>query len=98
MLIKSLTAREIDGLGANRQRLTILSRSLPGFRLLPDNLFNVPQNIVVPMGKPEALAAVNAFIDDVRASGLLREAVAKGGATGVEAAPKSPGSQHGCPG
>ena len=98
VLIKSLTAREIDGLGANRQRLTILLRSLPGFRLLPDNLFNVPQNIVVPMGKPEVLAAVNAFIDDVRASGLLREAVAKGGATGVEAAPKSPGSQHGCPG
>jgi len=24
--------------------------------------------------------------------------VAKGGAIGVEAAPKSPGSQHGCPG
>ena len=66
--------------------------------MLSDNLFNVPQNIVVPMGKPEVLAAVNAFLDDVRASGFLREAVAKGGAIGVEAAPKSPGSQHGCPG
>ena len=98
LLIKALTDREIDALGANRQRLTTLMKDVPGSRLLSDNLFNVPQNIVVPMGKPEVVAAVNAFLDDVRASGFLRDAIAKGGATGVEAAPKSPGSQHGCPG
>ena len=45
-------------------------KNVPGSRLLPDNLFNVPQNIVVPMGKPEVLAAVNAFLDDVRGLGL----------------------------
>ncbi|MCX7313246.1 MAG: transporter substrate-binding domain-containing protein [Alphaproteobacteria bacterium] len=97
LLIKALMAREIDALGANRQRLTTLMKSVPGSRLLPDNLFNVPQNIVVPKGKLDVLAAVNAFLDEVRASGFLRDAVAKGGAIGVEAAPKSPGSQHGCP-
>jgi polar amino acid transport system substrate-binding protein len=98
VLAKALSEREIDALGANRQRLTTLMRSVPGSRLLPDNFFNVPQNIIVPMGKPEVLAAVNAFIDGVRASGFLRDAVARGEAIGVEAAPKSPGSQHGCPG
>jgi polar amino acid transport system substrate-binding protein len=98
MLVKALTSGEIDALGANRQRLTTLMKDVPGSRLLSDNLFNVPQNIVVPMGRPEALAAVNALLDEVRASGFLRDAVAKGGAIGVEAAPKSPGSQHGCPG
>ena len=98
LLIKALTNGEIDALGANRQRLTTLMKDVPASRLLSDNLFNVPQNIVVPMGKPEVLAAVNAFFDEVRASGFLRDAVAKGGAIGVEAAPKSPGSQHGCPG
>lgn len=96
IITKALINREIDALGANRQRLTTLMRSVPGSRLLPDNFFNVPQNIVVPMGKPEVLAAVNAFLDDVRGSGFLRDAVAKGGAIGVETAPKSPGSQHGC--
>jgi len=98
VLVKAMTDREIDALGANRQRLTTLMRSVPGSRLLSDNLFNVPQNIVVPKDKLAVLAAVNAFIDDVRASGFLRDAIAKGGAIGVEAAPKSPGSQHGCPG
>lgn len=98
VLIKAFAGREIDALGANRQRLTTLMASLPGSRLLPDNLFNVPQNIVVPKDKPDVLAAVNAFLDEVRTSGFLRDAIAKGGAIGVEAAPKSSGSQHGCPG
>jgi polar amino acid transport system substrate-binding protein len=98
VIAKALTGREVDAIGANRQRLTTMSRSVPGSRLLPDNFFNVPQNIVVPMGKPEVLAAVNAFIDDVRASGFLRDAIARSGIVGIEQAPKSPGSQHGCPG
>ena len=97
-LVKALADREIDALGANRARLTALSKNLPGSRLLPDNFFNVPQNIVVPLDKPEVLAAVNAFIDEVRASGFLKSAIERSGIVGVEAAPKSPGSQHGCPG
>jgi polar amino acid transport system substrate-binding protein len=98
LIIKAISGKETDAIGANRQRLTSLSRSIPGTRLLPDNFFNVPQNIVVPKDKPEVLAAVDKFIDDMRASGFLRDAIARGGAIGVEPAPKSPGSQHGCPG
>jgi polar amino acid transport system substrate-binding protein len=97
-IAKALTSHEIDALGASRQRLTNLAKNIPGARLLTDTFFNVPQNIIVPMGKPEALTAVNGFIDDVRASGFLREAILKGGAGGTEAAPKSAGSEHGCPG
>jgi polar amino acid transport system substrate-binding protein len=67
-LSKALTARTIDALGANRQRLTTLSTATPGTRLLPDDLFNVPQNIVVPKERPAALAAANALIDEVRVS------------------------------
>jgi polar amino acid transport system substrate-binding protein len=98
LIAKALGDREIDALGANRARLTTLSRSVPGSRLLPDNFFNVPQNIIVPMGKPEVLAAVNAFIDEMRDSGALRDSIAKSGVIGITPAPKSPGSQHGCPG
>lgn len=93
---KALTARTIDALGANRQRLTTLSTTTPGTRLLPDDLFNVPQNIVVPKDRPAALAAVNALIDEVRASGILQRAIARGGAIGVAVAPA--GVKAGCPG
>jgi polar amino acid transport system substrate-binding protein len=98
LIAEALVGRKIDALGANRQRLTNLMRSVPGSRLLPDNFFNVPQNIIVPIDKPEILASVNAFVDDLRTSGFLRDAVARSGVVGIEAAPKSPGSQHGCPG
>ena len=94
---RALSAREIDAVGANRQRLTFLMRDTPGSRLLPDNLFNVPQNIIVPMGRPAALATLNRFIDDVRASGFLASAIEKSGITGIEAAPAGP-ERHGCPG
>lgn len=95
-LSKALTARTIDALGANRQRLTTLSTATPGTRLSPDDLFNVPQNIVVPKDRPAALAAVNALIDEVRASGFLQSAIERGGAIGVAVAPA--GVKAGCPG
>jgi polar amino acid transport system substrate-binding protein len=95
-LSNALTSRSIDALGANRQRLTTLAKSTPGSRLLPDDLFNVPQNIVVPKERPTALAAVNALIDEVRASGFLQNAIAHGGAIGVAVAP--PEVKAGCPG
>ena len=95
-LSKALTARTIDALGANRQRLTTLSTATPATRLLPDDLFNVPQNIVVPKDRPIALAAVNALIDEVRTSGFLQSAIERGGAIGVTVAPA--GVRAGCPG
>ena len=92
----ALSTRAIDALGANRQRLTTLAKATPGTRLLPDDLFNVPQNIVVPKDRPAALAAVNALTDEARASGLLQGAIERGGAIGVAVAPA--GVKAGCPG
>src|SRR5215467_3918249 len=66
---RKLLAGEIDAYGANRQRLTNLLKEMPGHRLLPDSLFGVTQSIIVAKGKPDALKNINAFIDDVRASG-----------------------------
>jgi polar amino acid transport system substrate-binding protein len=95
-LSNALSARTIDALGANRQRLTTLSKATPGTRLLPDDLFNVPQNIVVPKDRPAALAAVNKLIDEVRVSSFLQRAIERGGAIGVALAPA--GVKAGCPG
>ena len=82
-----LTAGKVDAVGANRQRLTTLLAEMPGYRLLPDNLFGVTQTIAIPMGKPEALATLNRFIDEVRANGFLQDAITRSGAIGVDVAP-----------
>ncbi len=76
-----------DAFSGNRHRMTLWSRELPGTRVLPDNLFDVPQAIVVAKGRREALADINAFLDRARATGLIRDAVAHGGLVGVEVAP-----------
>ena len=60
---------------------------MPGTRVLPDNLFGVPQTIIVPKGKPEVLADINRFIDDARASGLIQKSIEASGLIGVEVAP-----------
>src|SRR5262245_20528568 len=84
---RRLLAGEVDAFGANRQRLTNLLKEMPGYRLLPDNLFGVTQAIIVAKGNTEALNEVNAFIDEVRASGFLRDAIARSGVIGLEMAP-----------
>jgi polar amino acid transport system substrate-binding protein len=84
---RRLEAKEIDAYGANRQRLTNLLKDMPGYRILPDNLFGVPQTVIVVKGKPQVLDAVNRFIDEIRASGFLRDAIAKSGVIGVDVAP-----------
>ena len=84
---QKLTTREIDAFGANRQRLTNLLQEMPGYRLLPDNIFDVPQTIIVGKGKTEALTIVNKFIDDMRASGFLKASIERSGIPGLDAAP-----------
>jgi polar amino acid transport system substrate-binding protein len=84
---RPLLAGEIDAFGANRQRLANLLKEMPGYRLLPDNLFGVTQTIIVAKGKPEVLGTINSFIDDVRASGFLQTATARSGVVGLEIAP-----------
>ena len=83
---RQLMAKEIDAFGANRQRLTNLMKDTQGLRMLPDNLFGVPQTIIVPKGRPEALAAINRFIDDARTSGFLHYAIKASGVVGLEEA------------
>jgi polar amino acid transport system substrate-binding protein len=82
---------KIDAFGANRQRLTDALRTSPGLRLLPDDLYGVEQTIIVPRGRPEALRAVNQFIDDIRTSGLLRSAIERSGVIGISVAPGNRG-------
>ncbi|MBV9537454.1 MAG: transporter substrate-binding domain-containing protein [Acidisphaera sp.] len=91
----ALTRRSVDAIGANRQRLTALMRLTQGTRLLPDDLFSVPQNVVVAQDRPAALATVNATIDALRASGAMQAAIERGGAVGVAVAPA--GATAGCP-
>jgi polar amino acid transport system substrate-binding protein len=85
--IRKFAAREIDAFGANRQRLTNIMKDLSGYRILPDNIFDVPQTIIVAKGNAKGLATVNGLIDDVRQSGFLKKALETSGIVGIDVAP-----------
>jgi polar amino acid transport system substrate-binding protein len=88
---RKFDAREIDAFAANRQRLTNMMKDMPGYRLLPDNVFDVPQTVIVAKGNAKGLAAINALIDDVRQSGFLKSALEKSGIVGIDVAPSGYG-------
>jgi polar amino acid transport system substrate-binding protein len=83
---RMLADGRVDAFGANRQRLTDLLRGASGLRLLTDDLYGVEQTIIVPKGHAEALKSVNQFLDDVRASGFLRQAMERSGVVGLSVA------------
>lgn len=83
---RMLTSGELDAFGANRQRLTEAIRGTPMLRLLPDDLYGVEQTVVVANGRPDALAMVNVFLDDVRRSGFLNAAIERSGVVGIRPA------------
>jgi polar amino acid transport system substrate-binding protein len=79
---------EIDAWAANRQRLIEMAASTSSLRVLPDNYFAVKQAIVVPKGDRAALDALNRFLNDARASGLIKQAIDRAGLAGsVDVAP-----------
>ena len=85
--VKLLLAGELEAYAGNRMRLHAVAQKTPGLRLVPDNFYGVEQAVIVPKGDAARLAIVNAAIDDARASGLIAEAIARGGLVGVDVAP-----------
>ena len=80
----------VGAFAGNRQRLGAGLRGVVGLRLLPDNLYGVPQTVAVPLGQTQRLALVNATLDMLRANGFLAAAMARSGVDGIAVAPPTP--------
>lgn len=84
---KMLAASEIDAFATNRQRLVEAATRLLNVRVLPDNFFAVEQSMVIDKGDRAKLDVLNRLIDDLRASGFLKDAIDRAQLAGVEVAP-----------
>ena len=71
--IKAMQAGEIDCIALSRESLTGLALKIPGARILDGGFLNSSTAVAVPKGKPEALAYVSQFIEEAKASGLVRK-------------------------
>ncbi|HEX3859314.1 MAG TPA: transporter substrate-binding domain-containing protein [Pseudolabrys sp.] len=79
---------KIDAIALSRESLGGLASKIPGSRVLDDAFLNSSTAVCVPKGKPAALAYVSEFIEEVKASGLVRKALDEMGLTSSQIAPK----------
>jgi polar amino acid transport system substrate-binding protein len=67
-----LRASKVDVTGGSRESLVVLSRLLPGSRVLDGGYLNSYVAVAVPKDRPAALAYATAFVEEAKASGLVR--------------------------
>ncbi|HME30617.1 MAG TPA: transporter substrate-binding domain-containing protein [Pseudolabrys sp.] len=78
---------KIDAIALSRESLSGLVGTIPGSRILDDAFLNSSTAVCVPKGKPAALALVSAFIEEAKASGLVRRALDEMGLKSSQVAP-----------
>ena len=72
--IAAMKNGEIDAIALSREALTGVAPKIPGSRILDGGFLNSTTSVALPKGKPAALAYATAFIEEAKASGLVRQA------------------------
>lgn len=84
---------KLEALAGLRPRLLTDVAKLPGARVLDGQFTGVQQAIGTPKSREAAAKYLRAFVEDVKASGLVAEAISRSGVAGVSVAPPAgPGS------
>jgi polar amino acid transport system substrate-binding protein len=83
----AFVARKLEALAGLRPRLLTDVRRLPGARILEGQFTAVQQAIGTPKARQEGAAHLRTFVEDVKRSGFVAEAIARNGAQGVSVAP-----------
>lgn len=71
----------------SRESLTGLAPKIPGSRIFDDAFLNSSTAVCIPKGKPAALRYVSDFIEEAKASGLVRRALDEMGLKASQVAP-----------
>jgi polar amino acid transport system substrate-binding protein len=71
--VDAMKAGELDAIALSRESLSGILAQIPGSRVLDGGFLDSTTAVAVPKGKPEALAYVSQFIEEAKASGLVRK-------------------------
>src|SRR6185312_8697423 len=77
----------IQAIALSRESLGGLAKTIPGSRILADAFLNSSTAVCVPKGRPAALAYVSEFIEEAKASCIVRRALDEMGLTTSQVAP-----------
>ena len=87
-VVDAFLAQKLEVAAGIKQALEISAQQLPHLRLLDGHFMVIAQAMGVPKRfGDEAAAYVNAFVEDMKASGFVAEALARHGSKGASVAP-----------
>ena len=86
-----LLAGKVDVVAGIRQHLVANAQRLPGSRVLEGRFMAIQQALGTPKGRDVAAKYLREFIEDVKASGLVAQAIERSGIRGVSVAPPAAG-------
>ena len=82
-----ILSAKVDVLAGVRQHLVEGAKKLVGSRVLEDRFMAIQQALGIVKGRDEGAKYLREFIEDVKASGFVAQAIAKSGIGGVSIAP-----------
>jgi polar amino acid transport system substrate-binding protein len=85
--IELMRAGKVDAIALSRETIVALLDVIPGSRALDGGFLNSTTAVAVAKNKPAALAYVTAFIEEAKASGLVRRALDDMGLTSSQIPP-----------
>jgi polar amino acid transport system substrate-binding protein len=85
-----ILAGKVDVVAGIRQHLVANAQKLPGSRVLDGRFMAIQQALGTPKGRDVAAKYLREFIEDVKASGFVDQAIERSGIRGVSVAPKAP--------
>jgi polar amino acid transport system substrate-binding protein len=80
-------AQKMDALAGLRPVLITFAAKLPGSRVLEGRFSTVQQGIGTPKGREVGARFLQVFVEDVKASGFVADAIARNGVRGLTVAP-----------
>jgi polar amino acid transport system substrate-binding protein len=85
-----IVSGKVDVVAGVKQHLIANAAKLPGSRVLDGRFMAIQQALGIPKGHDAGLKYLREFIEDVKASGLVAQAIEKAGISGVSIAPRAP--------
>ena len=85
--VELLRTGGVNAIALNRPSLIAQSATLPGSRVLSDGFAHFYSGVAVPKGHDGRIAYINEFIEDAKASGLVKRMIEKLAMQGVQVAP-----------
>ncbi len=85
--IAAMKNGELDEMALSRESLTGVAPKIPGSRILDGGFLHSNTSLAVPKGKPQSLATATEFIEEAKATGLVRKALDDMGLKSSQVAP-----------